>query len=195
MTGLFGTLNTSTSGMRAQQAALQTTSHNLSNMNTHGYSRQRVTMATAFPQSMAGIGQMGTGVQISGVVRVSDEYITTQLQNELSSLTQQENISDVMGQLEAVFNEPSKTGIAQQMSDFFVSWGNLGENPEGKDAKTLVISQAKSFLDTVNHLGNQIESLGKDTVKQMKQEVDDFNEIASQLEKLNKQIFNATVKG
>lgn len=195
MTGLFGTLNTSSSGMRAQQIALQTTSHNLTNMNTHGYSRQRVTMSTSFPQSMAGIGQLGTGVQISGVVRVSDEYITKQLQNELSSLTEHTNISEVIGQLEAIFNEPSENGISQQMSDFFVSWGNLGENPEKIEAKKLVVSQAQSFVETVNHLANQIDRLATDTGKQIKQEIDDFNEIASQLKSLNDQIFNATVKG
>lgn len=195
MTGLFGMLNTSSGGMRAQQIALQTTSHNLTNMNTPDYSRQRVTMSTAFSQSMAGIGQLGTGVQISGVIRVSDEYIMGQLQNELSSLTQHENISEVMGQLEAIFNEPSKSGISQQISDFFVSWGNLGSSSEIKTSKTMVVKQTETLIDTVNHLANQIDSLGKDTVKQIEQEIKDFNAVAEQLKSLNDQIFNATVKG
>ena len=75
MSGLFGSLNTATSGLRAQQSALQTTSHNLANANTEGYSRQRVTMAANMPQSFAGIGQIGTGVVISGVTRIDRKSV------------------------------------------------------------------------------------------------------------------------
>ncbi len=195
MTGLFGTLNTSTSGMRAQQIALQTTGHNLANTNTKGYSRQRVTMQTSVPQSFAGIGQMGTGVQIGGVTRVTDDYITRQLNNELSSLEQQENISEVLGQLEVLFNEPSNTGMAHQMSEVFVAWGNVAANPDKIASKKAVIRQSETFIDTVNHLSNQIDKLANDTVRQVEQDVRDFNSTAEQLKKVNDQIFNAKIKG
>ena len=104
MTGLFGTLNTATSGLRAQQVALQTTSHNLANANTVGYSRQRVTLEANAPQSYAGIGQIGTGVLLNGITRVTDDFVTAQLQNEQASLPRFQQQSDIIGQLEALYN-------------------------------------------------------------------------------------------
>lgn len=195
MTGLFGSLNTATGGMRAQQAALQTTGHNLSNINTPGYSRQRVTMKTSFPQSMAGIGQMGTGVQISGITRVTDEYVTRQLENELSSFIEHGNISEVLGQLEAIYNEPSDSSVSHQMSEFFASWGSLANDPSSGAGKKLVVSQSETFTDTINHIANKIDSLAEDTIGQIKKDVLDFNSTAKQLHKINNQIFQAKVKG
>ncbi|WP_373788358.1 flagellar basal body protein [Jeotgalibaca porci] len=73
MSGLFGTLNIGVKGMTAAQTALQTTSHNVSNMNTPGYSRQRVNLEASSAYNYVGVGQVGTGVNMSGVVRVVDD--------------------------------------------------------------------------------------------------------------------------
>src|SRR5699024_8128368 len=187
--------NTSTSGMRAQQNALQTTSHNLANANTVGYSRQRVNMVSNMPQSLPGIGQMGTGIVIGGVIRITDDYVLNQLQNEEASLERYQQKSEVLGQLEAMFNEPSSTGISHQMSEFFTSWNDLASNPESVTSKTMVVRQAETFLDTVNHSLNKMENLSKDTLGQIDKNILDFNSAASQLKGINDQIFNATVKG
>jgi len=195
MSGLFGSLNTASSGLRAQQSALQTTSHNIANTNTEGYTRQRVTLSANMPQSFAGIGQLGTGVVVSGVTRITDEYVNMQLQNEEASLTRYQQKADVLGQLEALFNEPSETGISQQLSEFFVSWDNLASNPELETAKTMVVRQSETFLDTINHTANNMQSLSENTVDQIQADVLDFNSAAEQLKNINDQIFNATVKG
>lgn len=195
MTGLFGTLNTATSGMRAQQAALQTTSHNLANSNTVGYSRQRVTMTADNPQSFAGVGQIGTGVLIGGIVRITDDYVTRQLENEQASLTRYQQKSDVLAQLEATFNEPSTTGISHQMTELFGSWSSVASNPESLTSKTMVVRQSETFLDTINHAQNKMTSLEGEVVSLIEKDVLDFNSAAVQLKSINDQIFNATVKG
>lgn len=195
MTGLFGTLNTATSGLRAQQVGLQTTSHNLANANTEGYSRQRVTLEANVPLSYAGVGQIGTGVLLNGITRVTDDFVTMQLQNERASLARYQQESDIIGQLEGVFNEPSTTGIGHQLSELFVSWGNLASNPESITSKTMVLRQSETFLDTVNHAINKTEALEGETVALVEKEVLDFNELSKQLKSVNDQIFNARVKG
>ena len=195
MTGLFGTLNTATSGLRAQQVALQTTSHNLANANTVGYSRQRVTLEANAPQSYAGIGQIGTGVLLNGITRVTDGFVTAQLQNEQASLNRFQQQSDIIGQLEAIYNEPTTTGIGNQLSELFVSWGNLASNPESVTSKTLVLRQTETFLDTVNHATNKMDQLAGETVDLIAKDVLDFNELSKQLKSVNDHIFSATVKG
>ena len=67
MTGLFGSLNTATKGLHAQQTALETVGHNVSNSNTIGYTRQRVNMQADIATRIPGMGQMGTGVRVLGL--------------------------------------------------------------------------------------------------------------------------------
>ena len=195
MSGLFGILNNATKGLNVQQSALQTTSHNLANSNTEGYSRQKVNMVADNPYNLSGIGQLGTGVRISSVDRIVDPYVNNQLQNENSSLEMYKQKSDVLGQLEAIFNEPSTTGLNNSISQVFSSWTYLASNPELATAKTMVAQNSETFTDTLHHMSSQIDSLHNGTVKDIEKDVLDFNAKVQQLDSLNKQIFNVTVKG
>ena len=195
MSGLFGILNTATKGINVQQSALQTTSHNVNNSNTEGYSRQKVNMVADNPFSISGVGQLGTGVRISSVVRIVDPYVNMQLRNENSSLELHKTKSDALGQLEAIFNEPSDTGLNKSISEVFSSWTHLGSNPELAAAKTMVAQNSENFTDNLNHISNQIEKLHDGTVQGIEKDVLDFNAKVQQLSSLNKQIFNVTVKG
>ena len=195
MSGLFGILNTATKGMNVQQSALQTTSHNVNNANTEGFSRQKVNMVADNPYAISGVGQLGTGVRISSVVRIVDPYVNMQLRNENSSLELHKTKSDVLGQLEVIFNEPSETGLNKSISEVFSSWTHLASNPELAAAKTMVAQNSENFTDNLNHMSNQIEKLRDGTVMGIKKDVQDFNAKVEQLSSLNKQIFNVTVKG
>lgn len=195
MSGLFGTLNNATKGLNVQQSALQTTSHNISNANTVGYSRQKVTMVADNPYTLGGIGQLGTGVRISSIDRIVDPYVNKQLRNEISSLGMYSKKSEVLGQLEGIFNEPSTTGLNNNLSKVFSSWTYLGSNPELATAKTMVAQNSETFTDTLHHMSNQIDSLHEGTVQDIKKDVLDFNAKVEQLDSLNKQIFNMTSQG
>lgn len=195
MSGLFGILNNATKGLNVQQSALQTTSHNVSNANAEGYSRQKVNMVADNPYAISGVGQLGTGVRISSVVRIVDPYVNKQLSNENSSLEMHKQKSDVLGQLEGIFNEPSETGLNKSISEVFSSWTHLGSNPELAAAKTMVAQNTENFTDNLNHMSNQIEKLHDGTVKSIEKDVLDFNSKVQQLSSLNKQIFNVAVKG
>ncbi|WP_407371275.1 flagellar hook-associated protein FlgK [Carnobacterium sp.] len=195
MSGLFGTLNNATKGLNVQQSALQTTSHNISNANTVGYSRQKVTMVADNPYTLGGIGQLGTGVRISSIDRIVDPYVNKQLRNENSSLEMYSKKSEVLGQLEGIFNEPSTTGLNNNLSQVFSSWTYLGSNPELATAKTMVAQNSETFTDTLHHMSNQIDSLHEGTVQDVEKNVLDFNAKVEQLDSLNKQIFNMTSQG
>ncbi|MGB7366043.1 flagellar hook-associated protein FlgK, partial [Carnobacterium jeotgali] len=195
MSGLFGTLNNATKGLLVQQSALQTTSHNISNANTEGYSRQKVTMVADNPYTLGGIGQLGTGVRIASIDRIVDPYVNNQLRNENSSLEMYSQKSDVLGQLEGIFNEPSTTGLNNNLSKVFASWTYLGSNPELATAKTMVAQNSETFTDTLHHMSNQIDNLHAGTVQDIKKNVLDFNSKVTQLDSLNQQIFNMTSQG
>ncbi len=70
----MGILNTAVSGILASQRSLSTVAHNISNVNTEGYSRQRVELSAREAQ-FVGVGYIGSGVETSAVTRTVDEFI------------------------------------------------------------------------------------------------------------------------
>jgi flagellar hook-associated protein 1 FlgK len=195
MAGLFNTFNTAVKGLNAQQTALHTTSHNISNANTEGFSRQRVDMKADAAYNYAGVGQLGTGVKLEGVFRMVDEFVDYQIRNESSTLNKYMSKNDVMSQIEMVFNEPSDTGLNFAMSEMFNAWQELSKNPESLNAQSIVAEKSKSFADTLNHMAMQISDLRVDTQANIDKEVLDISSLTDQLNTVNEQIFNITVKG
>ncbi|KRL05481.1 flagellar hook-associated protein FlgK [Liquorilactobacillus oeni] len=195
MVGLFGTLGTATSGMSANQVALQTSSHNIANTNTDGYSRQRVLLQTSTPYSLTGVGTLGTGVQSGGVERIVDDFVRGQIRDSNSQYQFSNQKSDSLGQLEDMFNEPSDNGLLAQMSTLTSSWTQLANNPELGTDKTLVVQNASTFADTLRAMATNINQLKDDTVDSTAKGALDFNEKVKQLQDLNEQIYKLTSQG
>lgn len=195
MSGLFGTLNTATKGLHAQQTALQTIGHNVANANTTGYTRQRVTMQADIATNVPGIGQIGTGVRIGNVDRVSDDYITTQLRQGHSTTSAHQSLSDIVGQLEAIYNEPSDTGLSNQISEVFNAWTYLASNPEQGAARTMLVQTSETFTDSIHHMARSMESLHNDTINELDKAALNVNSSLKQLDQLNHQIWQASVRG
>ena len=190
MSGLFGTLGTATRGMNASQNALQTSGHNIANINTDGYSRQRVQMQTEQPYLLAGVGTIGMGVQTAGVDRIVDNFIRTQSQDAYSKYRFFEQKANALGQLEQYMNEPSKTGVINQLSVMHDSWVKLGNNPELGTSKTLFVENSNSFTDMINQTTEQISQLKGEIVDNIEKSTLDLNEKLKELEILNGQIYD-----
>lgn len=110
-------LNTALSALNANQRALATVSNNIANVNTDGYSRQTVDMATRQPNQF-GFGAIGTGVQITGIRRSYDEFVTTQLRNNTAGFFDQNTRYELGSQLERVLVDEGN-GINSAFSRFF----------------------------------------------------------------------------
>lgn len=195
MSGLFGTLGTATSGITANQVALQTTAHNIANTNTDGYSRQRVHMTTKPPYVIAGTGTIGTGVNVTGVERVVDDFVRSQIREANSKYTYNTQKSDTLGQLEDILHEPSDDGVIKSLNTLTDSWQKLAENPELGTSKTLVVENANSFADSIHQMATQINKLHKDSISNLQKSVLDFNEKIDQLADINKKVFTLTSRG
>lgn len=195
MSGLFGTLGTATSGITANQVALQTTAHNIANTNTDGYSRQRVHMTTKPPYVIAGTGTIGTGVNVTGVERVVDDFVRSQIREANSKYTYNTQKSDTLGQLEDILHEPSDDGVIKALNTLTDSWQKLAENPELGTSKTLVVENANSFADSIHQMATQINQLHKDSISNLQKSVLDFNEKIDQLADINKKVFTLTSRG
>src|SRR5687767_2662710 len=106
-------LNVSVSGLRAFQRALETTSHNIANVATPGYSRQTVSLATSEP-SVFGGAALGTGVVVQGIRRFSDDLLSTQMRTASSGQARLEVYAEHAGALSNLFADGS-TGLSSAL--------------------------------------------------------------------------------
>jgi flagellar hook-associated protein 1 FlgK len=195
MTGLFGSLGTATRGMNTNQLGLQTSGHNIANINTDGYSRQRVHIQAERPYYMAGVGSIGMGAKAKSVDRIVDSFIRTQTNDAYSKFRFFEQKSDALGQLEHFMNEPSETGIINQLSVMYDSWAKLASNPELATSKTLVIENSNTFTDMINQMASQMKQLRGETLSNVEKSTLDLNQKVEQLAELNNQIFAIASNG
>ncbi|KZL94055.1 flagellar hook-associated protein FlgK [Clostridium magnum] len=196
MSGLFGTLNISTRGLFAQQRAIDTTSHNIANANTEGYSRQRVTLQTSRPQSIPGsAGQVGTGVDVSAVNRVRDSFLDYQVRVENGVNGQYTGRDKFLSQIENIMNEPTDTGISTLIGKFFDSWNTLATSAKESNARSIVAQQALALTNELNHTYTELEKLKENAQEVIKNTVFDVNGMLSQISQLNQQIKQVSVSG
>ena len=194
MSGLLSTLNTAKSGMNVSQVAIQTTSHNISNINTPGYSRQRVNQSASSPYSMPGknsnfgAGQIGTGAQIDDVTRIRNSFYDYQYRSESHQYGNTSVKYEYFKNIEGIFNEPSDTAISSSLNSFFNSWSELSKDPQSSGVKIVVIENGKYLSNSINSAFKRLESLEEGLDKQSEYIMDEVNSMLSQLDKLEKNI-------
>lgn len=194
MSGLLSTLNTAKSGMNVSQVAIQTTSHNISNINTPGYSRQRVNQSASSPYSMPGknsnfgAGQIGTGAQIDDVTRIRNSFYDYQYRSGSHQYGNTSVKYEYFKNIEGIFNEPSDTAISSSLNSFFNSWSELSKDPQSSGVKSVVIENGKYLSNSINSAFKRLESLEEGLDKQSEYIMDEVNSMLSQLDKLEKNI-------
>ncbi|RDY24500.1 flagellar hook-associated protein FlgK [Romboutsia maritimum] len=201
MPGLFGTLNTAASGMSVSQTAIQTTSHNISNVNTPGYSRQKVNQsassAYSYPgyNSSMGPGQLGTGVKVDSITRTKDIFYDFQFRSEAHKHGETNVKYNYYSNMEAIFNEPSDTAISASINNFFTSWHELSKDPNDKGAKSIVVQNSKYLAHNISQASKQLENSKQGATEQLKDNIKEIDDILTNLENLNKDIKNIENNG
>lgn len=179
--------------LMAQQRALETTSHNVANANTKGYSRQEAVLATTAPFSYPGMGagQVGTGVAVQSLRRIRESFLDAQFRNETKALGRWEVRRDTVEKLEAILNEPGDNGLSKLMDRFFAAWQELAKNPEGEAARSVVRQEGIALAEAFNHLAAQLNDLSADLTTSVGVRVNEVNSLARQIRDLNAQIVKA----
>jgi flagellar hook-associated protein 1 FlgK len=144
--GLSATMEAGRSGLNIYQVAIEVTGENIANVNTPGYSRQRVVLETAPPTTANGF-PLGTGVRISTVERYYDGFLQQQLVNAQTTLGYDTAKSSVLQQIEPTFNEVNNDGLGAAITNFFGAWQDLTLNPAGSAERNTVLSRAQILAD------------------------------------------------
>ncbi|WP_404996326.1 flagellar hook-associated protein FlgK [Caldifermentibacillus hisashii] len=201
MVSTFHGLETAKRGMTTQQLALYTTGHNIANANTPGYTRQRVSFATAEPFPGAGLnrpqipGQLGTGVQAGTIERIRESFLDVQYRSENTKLGYYSSLSNALAKMEDIMNEPSNSGLQNIMSQFWSSLQNMADHPENLGARQVVAAKGQMVAETFNYYYNSLDGIKKDLGSEMDVTVKNINTIVSQIDQLNKQIASVEPHG
>lgn len=177
--------------MTANYAALQATGHNISNVNTPGYSRQSVVLETNGGQ-FTGAGFFGKGVNVASVQREHSEFLTREAATTRAIAAADETRSNQMQQLEKVF-ALGEDGIGYAASQLFNAFVDVANKPADTSSRQVVLARAGEFANRLKVAGEQLDTLQQGVTEELKASIAQVNMLASRVAELNQKI--AAVKG
>lgn len=194
MSSIGGILSIARTAIYANQAAIQVASHNISNAQTEGYSRQRPVLAASHPIRLRDTW-VGTGVDLVDIGRVRDDYLDLGVRRESANASGFGMRRDIVMQVQEVFGEPSDTGLAATLDAFWSSWSDLANTPDSSGARSLVRQRGEQVASTLNAYDRRLADLENTTVLKMESQVRELNGLLERIADLNGRIMSAEANG
>ncbi|MCU7851664.1 MAG: flagellar hook-associated protein FlgK [Candidatus Thiodiazotropha sp. (ex Monitilora ramsayi)] len=179
-------LSIGVSALTANRQALDTTGHNIANVNTEGYSRQRVDFVTRQPD-FTGIGYLGNGVETSAVTRQYDQFISSQVRASQSVTSELQAYFDGARQLDDLVADPD-VGLQPTVQNFFNALQALADDPASVSARQLVLAEGESMVDRFHYFDRQFESARSTLNEQINASITEINRLAEDIATINNDI-------
>jgi flagellar hook-associated protein 1 FlgK len=178
--------------LAVQQKALTVTAHNISNANTEGYSRQRLELVSNKGyQTYAGI--IGRGVDIASIQRVYDQFITAQLNDEISTRSGWEMTDSVLQEVESVLTEDEEYGLNKTLNEFWNAWADLANEPTGFTERSALVGAAERLCETFRSRRMGLQSVQENLDVTIQRAVEEINSLTASIADLNEQISSAEI--
>jgi flagellar hook-associated protein 1 len=196
----FTGLQTALSGLEAAQAAITTTGENIANANTAGYTRQAVQTSATAPLTIAGPNggtQLGTGVSITDISRIRNQFLDVQYRAQNSATSNANSNASELGQVQTAVNDSSDSGLQSVMSSFWSSWTSLANDPS-PTTLTGVVGAGQTLASTFNAVAQQMQTVQSQASQQYAALTGANGQVAQdaqQIATLNAQISQATQAG
>jgi flagellar hook-associated protein 1 FlgK len=173
--------------------------HTVANAATEGYSRRRVDFTAAAAGTVPALFSkprgVGNGVDIAGITRVRDGLLEARVRAEVATKSRLEAAVDVYDRVELALPEPSDTGLAVQLGDYWAAWHDVANQPQELASRAALLEQAKTLTTAVNRAGLQLENARSDVVAQLEATIADANALAGRVADLNGGIRSAVAAG
>ncbi len=197
MPGSFHGINMASNALRAFQRALDVTGHNISNVDTPGYTRQTVEFRDNDPTKfwMGGVHALGNGVTIGSVNRIRDSFLEQRKLQATGDTGKFSQMAESMRNIQSLFLEPGGSGIADSMDKFFNAWSALSSNPNEPTAR-MQVQQAGTTL--ANRIRTTYGALGDQLTHTNQTITDTLNQVqnlSNQIAELNGQIRQSMAEG
>jgi len=184
MGSTFSSYQIAKSGLYTAQRGLFVTGHNISNVNTSGYVRQQVMFVESTPAKYGKI-QIGLGADIQETRQIRNSFLDNMYRSENELLGYWEARSKTIQELESILGEPVGQRLQEVIDEFFDGWQELSKDPSSLTVRALLRQRATVLVNTINHIGTQLDKLQMDLNEEIKLKVNEINNIAAKIAKLN----------
>lgn len=181
-TNILGSLDLARRALIAHQTTLDTIGHNLSNVNTPGYTRQRAELVAVVPRG---------GVDVSEIRRIRDRFVDFSLSNEQQALGRADAQATIARRVQDVFNDPSGAGLSAMLDTFFQTLSDLSVSPTDQVTRVTVKDQGQRLAATFNTLDQKLRQVESDLTVDIQQRVQTANGLMSEIAELHRQIIAA----
>ncbi|MSS63876.1 flagellar hook-associated protein FlgK [Velocimicrobium porci] len=190
MSNLMTSMYTGVSGLRVNQSALNTTAHNIANVDTKGFTRQQVlagdfsylTVGQSYISSM----QVGLGTDMQIIRQVRDAFADKGYRTESGRLAFYEQQKSMVEEIENVFGELEGAAFKNTLTSMWEAMSALASEPGDIAKRGIVVSTAKVFLNRAQTISTQLQEYQKNLNSQIQEKVDRVNAIGDRIKELNK---------
>ena len=187
MTDIYGVLSIGSKALLAQQKGIYVTGNNIANVNTPGYTRQRLNLSSDIPVNTS-IGPVGTGVTALNTERIYQRFLGVQINNETQSRGNWEAQKDALERVEMVFEESGGYGLNQAMSEFWMAWQDLANDPSGPVERNVLIAKSQIMAETFSKNYQDLQTIQQDIDILIEGTVDEINLLSEKIARLNQKI-------
>ena len=191
---LFSALNIARSGLQAAQIQIDVAGHNIANVNTEGFSRQRVTLTSRYPDYRT-YGAMGRGVQVADIERVREVFLDTVYRQQVPQLGGASVRATYFTRIEDIFQEPSENGLGTRLNLFFDALSQFANNVEGPADRVSVLTEAESLVTTLREVEERIRLLRTNANEEARNMVPEINSLAQRIADMNTHIRTVELGG
>ncbi len=200
MGSLFTSFNSGVSGLHAAQSGLNTTSHNLANVKTKGYTRQQNIQIDSYYQKVkvsvdGSLIKTGMGTNVSAIRQIRDAFLDKEYRLESGRQAFYEKLSETAGEVEDIFGETEGVEFRESLQALWNVMQEMANNPEDITKRQLFISTAGSFLETAQNVYNQLGTYQTSLNTEISDQVDKINEIGSKIAYYNQEIIKIEASG
>jgi flagellar hook-associated protein 1 len=194
MGSLSTSLNIALQSLQSEQTAIQTTTNNIANVNTPGYSRQVANFEDTPPVQFGAL-TLGTGVEIKQITSLRDSVLDLRVNQETQQQGALNSFLSAGQQIQSLFNETSGTGLQSSISSFFNSLSALSANPSDQNTRQAVLTAAQNLASAFNQTSNNLSTIQRSADLSVTQSVSQINTLTSQIAAVNTQVAAATGSG
>lgn len=197
----FAGFTTAQLAMAASQRAMDITGQNIANINTKGYTRQRVDLASfntrgGDSMSTAASSKIGYGVEITGISQIRDPFLDVQFRNQIAKVGTADAKQAALDQLADIFDETDKEALKQALSDLSSSLDKLSSNANSREFDSIVRSRFQVIVDYIHQKSSDLKSVREETINGLENtDIPVVNNLLSDIGKLNDAIWKSQVQG
>lgn len=192
----FSILGTGVSGLTAAQRQMEVVAHNVANVNTSGYTRQRAELVTSMPApgvyGVRGDGMRGTGVTVADVIRIRSTLTDAAFRAEAGVAAGADARAEVLARAEQVLG-PVDAGLPSTLSAFWAAWDQLSLAPTDAASRQGVLDASAALATQIRSGAAQLGRVDAETMTKAAASVDEANRLADDIATLNVAIADALV--